>query len=220
MGLWDSVCSFVSGAVSAVGSAIDSIGGALVTAASTLLKVASPYLATISTIVQIVGAVLNILKPDDKVEEIGDKAMSADKQVEDFSTTEEYLNYLRDEVPFDKEKFDSLSQEDKIARGAVGTSIVMKAINDKKNSDISMDTWITLAKLKENGSLQEAKEFDKILTTFEKKQIDLNEYVDGKLEGEKNLQVGDKLVDMYQELEPNLSKDEIEKRVMDMELGR
>jgi len=50
-------------------------------------------------------------------------------------------------------------------------------------------------------------------------QIDLKKYVDGKLDGGQNLQVGDKLIDMYQTLEPNLSKEHIEKKVMNMELG-
>jgi len=223
MGWFGSVCSsigsFVSGAVSVVSSAVGSIGGVLATAASTLLKVASPYLATISTIVQIIGAVLNILKPEESVDEIGDKAMSADKQVEDFNTTEEYIEYLRDEVSFNKDEFDKLSKEDKIARTAVGTSIVMKAIDKKKGVTISTDTWITLAKLQESGNLKDVKEFDKILDTFKDNQIDLKKYVDGKLDGEQNLQVGDKLIDMYQTLEPNLSKEHIEKKVMNMELG-
>ena len=223
MGWFGSVCSsigsFVSGAVSVVSSVVGSIGGVLATAASTLLKVASPYLATISTIVQIIGAVLNILKPEESVDEIGDKAMSADKQVEDFNTTEEYIEYLRDEVSFNKDEFDKLSKEDKIARTAVGTSIVMKAIDKKKGVTISTDTWITLAKLQESGNLKDVKEFDKILDTFKDNQIDLKKYVDGKLDGEQNLQVGDKLIDMYQTLEPNLSKEHIEKKVMNMELG-
>jgi hypothetical protein len=223
MGWFDSVCSsigsFVSGAVSVVSSAVGSIGSVLATSASTLLKIASPYLATISTIVQIIGAVLNILKPEESVDEIGDKAMSADKQVEDFNTTEEYIEYLRDEVSFNKDEFDKLSKEDKIARTAVGTSIVMKAIDKKKGVTISTDTWITLAKLQESGNLKDVKEFDKILDTFKDNQIDLKKYVDGKLDGEQNLQVGDKLIDMYQTLEPNLSKEHIEKKVMNMELG-
>ena len=223
MGWFGSVCSsigsFVSGAVSVVSSAVGSIGSVLATSASTLLKIASPYLATISTIVQIIGAVLNILKPEESVDEIGDKAMSADKQVEDFNTTEEYIEYLRDEVSFNKDEFDKLSKEDKIARTAVGTSIVMKAIDKKKGVTISTDTWITLAKLQESGNLKDVKEFDKILDTFKDNQIDLKKYVDGKLDGEQNLQVGDKLIDMYQTLEPNLSKEHIEKKVMNMELG-
>ena len=223
MGWFGSVCSsigsFVSGAVSVVSSAVGSIGSVLATSASTLLKIASPYLATISTIVQIIGAVLNILKPEESVDEIGDKAMSADKQVEDFNTTEEYIEYLRDEVSFNKDEFDKLSKEDKIARTAVGTSIVMKAIDEKKGVTISTDTWITLAKLQESGNLKDVKEFDKILDTFKDNQIDLKKYVDGKLDGEQNLQVGDKLIEIYQKLEPNLSKEHIEKKVMNMELG-
>ena len=219
MGFFGSVCSFVSSAISSVSSFVGSVGSSLATMATNLLKVASPYLSAISSIVQMVGAVLGLIKPEEKVDEIGDKAVRADKQVEDFNTTAEYLEYLRDEVTFDKDNFNKLSKEEKLARSAVGTTIVMKAIDEKKGVDISTDTWITLAKLKESGNFKDVKEFNKVLNTFKDNQTDLNKYVDGKLDGKKNLQVGDKLIEMYQKLEPNLSKDDIEKRVMKMELG-
>ena len=97
----------------------------------------------------------------------------------------------------------------------------MKAINEKKGFEISTDTWVTLSKLAEKGIIKETKpeEFNTILNTFKDKQTDLNDYVKGELDPTRELEVGDKLVELYQELEPNLSKDEIEKKVIQMEIG-
>jgi len=221
MGFWDSVCSVVSGCIDVVSSTVSAIGNTLAKVSTNLLKVASPYLESLSAIVQVVSTLLNILKPEDKVEELGDRAIKSDKIPEDFDTTQEYINYLKDEVSFDKNDFDKLSKEEKLARSAIGTSIVMKAINEKKGFDISVDTWLTLAKLNQSGGLKDAKaeEFDTILNNFKDNQKDLENYVKGELEPIKEIEVGDKLVEMYQDLEPNLSKDDINEKVMKMEIG-
>jgi hypothetical protein len=221
MGFFSGIGSFLSGCIEVISSVSDKIGAFLSTASTSLLKVAIPYLGTLSTIVQVISTLLNILKPEDKIDELGDRAINSDKKLEDFDTTQEYINYLKNDVEFDKDEFDKLSQEAKTVRTAIGTSIVMKAINEKKGFEISTDTWVTLSKLAEKGIIKETKpeEFNTILNTFKDKQTDLNDYVKGELDPTRELEVGDKLVELYQELEPNLSKDEIEKKVIQMEIG-
>ena len=225
MGWFGSACSAVGSFVSSVGSAISSaassIGGALANVANKFVELAGPKIEIIALIIEAVGAILGVLKPEEKVEDLGDRAVRSDKTPEDFDTTQEYMDYLREEVPFDKDEFDKLSKEEKLARSAIGSSIAMKAINDKKGFEVTPQTWLTLAKLHQSGGLKDAKaeEFDTILNNFKDNQKDLENYVKGELEPIKEIEVGDKLVEMYQDLEPNLSKDDINEKVMKMEIG-
>ncbi len=217
MGFWSSVGSFVSSACSVVSSAVSSIGGALASAASTMLKVAGPWLGPIGQVIQVVSLLLDVLKPGDNIEEIGAKAMESDKKPEDFDSNAEYIDYLRDEVTLDKEKFEKAGDVEKIVRTAVGASVVAKGIEDKKGFDIPLEAWISMAKLELTNK---AEEVDKLLETFKDGKLeDFSKYVDGKLDIKKEGEIGDTLVEMYQELEPNSSIEEIEAKVMKMDVG-
>ena len=216
MGFWGSVCSFVSGAVSAIGSAIGSIGGALASSAGNFLKVAAPWLGAVIQVIQVVSTLLGILNSEDNIEELGAKAMEADKKPEDFDSNAEYIDYLRNDIELDREKFENATDVEKTARQAVGASIVIKGIEEKKGFDIPVTTWVAMAKL---GLGDKAEEIDKILDTFKDGKLeDFVDYTEGKLEAKKELEVGDSLVEMYQELEPSMSIEEIEDKVMNMDL--
>jgi len=216
MGFWGSVCSFVSGAVSAIGSAIGSIGGALASSAGNFLKVAAPWLRAVIQVIQVVSTLLGILNAEDNIEELGAKAMEADKKPEDFDSNAEYIDYLRNDIELDREKFENATDVEKTARQAVGASIVIKGIEEKKGFDIPVTTWVAMAKL---GLGDKAEEIDKILDTFKDGKLeDFVDYTEGKLEAKKELEVGDSLVEMYQELEPSMSIEEIEDKVMNMDL--
>lgn len=217
MGLWGGLVSMVSSAVSAVGSALGSVAGSIGAMAGGFLKVAAPFLGPIGQIVSIVANLIGILKPGDNVDELGAKAMQADKKPEDFESNAEYIDYLRDEVELDKEKFDKAGDVEKMARTAVGVSVVAKGIEEKKGFDIPIEAWVAMAKL---GLQDKAKEIDTILETFKDGKLDdFAKYVDGKLESSKELEVGDTLVEMYKELEPNATVEDIENKVGKMEIG-
>jgi len=223
MGLWDSVCSsvgdFFSGARDIVCSAAASLGPILTTATSTLLKVAGPYLNAISTIVQLVGILFDVISAKENPEELGAKAMQADKQPENFNSNAEYIDYLRNEVKLDQAKFDNPSAEDKDARTAVGVSIIAKGIQETKGFDIPIEAWVALARV---GLDKESNlgEINTILDTFKGEKLEsFSDYTKGSLDAKKELEVGNTLVDMYHNLEPDLSKEEIELRVMKMDRG-
>lgn len=218
MGFWSSVGSFISSVGSAIGSAVSSIGSALVSSATKLLDVAGKYLEPVATIIQIVAALTGVLTPDDDVEELGAKAMQPEsKKPEDFDSNAEYIDYLREEVKLDKEKFDKATDIEKAARTAVGSSIVAKGIGEKKGFDIPIETWVSMAKL---NLTNKAEEVDKLLETFKDGKLeDFSKYVDGKLDIQKEGEIGDDLVDMYKELEPNASIEEIEDKVMKMDVS-
>ena len=221
MGWFSSACSFVgsvvSSAVNVISSVAGSIGGALASSAGNLLKVASPWLGTVVQVIQVVGMLLNIIKPEDNIEELGAKAMEADKKPEDFDSNAQYIDYLKNEVKLDQEKFDKATEPEKMARMAVGASIVAKAIEEKKGFDIPLSTWVAMAKL---NLTDKANEIDKILDTFKEGKLeDFVSYTEGKLDAKKEIEIGDSLVEMYKVLEPNMSEKEIENKVMKMDIG-
>jgi len=216
MGFFSAIGSFVSGAVSAISSAIGSIGSALASSAGHFLKVASPWLGAVMQVIQVVSTLLGILNSEDDIEELGAKAMEADKKPEDFDSNAEYIDYLRNDIELDREKFENATDVEKTARQAVGASIVIKGIEEKKGFDIPVTTWVAMAKL---GLGEKAEEIDKILETFKDGKLeDFVDYTEGKLEAKKEVEVGDSLVEMYQELEPSMSIEEIEDKVMNMDL--
>ncbi len=216
MGLFSFIGDVLSSAVDIVTSVVGAIGSAISTMAPKLLEVAGKWLGPVAQIVQAVAVILGILKPEENVEELGAKAMQAEQKPEDFDSYAKYIEYLRNEVELDKEKFEKASDSEKLARTAIGSSIAIKGIEEKKGFEIPLDTWISLAKL--NFENKE-KEVDAILDTFKGEGLeDFNKYTKGELSSEKELEVGDTLVEMYQNLEPNASPEDIEKKVMQMEI--
>jgi len=218
MGFWSGVASLASSAVSVVSNAIGSIGGSLASSASTFLKVAAPWLGTVVQVVQIIGMLLDVINKDDNIDELGAKAMQVDsKKPEDFDSNSEYIDYLKNEVELDTQKFEEAGDTEKMARSAVGASIVVKGVEEKKGFDIPTEIWVQMAKL---NLADKAQEIDKILETFKDGKLEaFVDYTKGNLDEKKELEVGDTLVGMYKELEPNTSTEEIESRVMKMEVG-
>jgi len=215
MGFWSGLGSLVSSAVSVVSSIAGSLGGL----AASALKIAGPLLGPIASIVSAVAQILGVFKKDDDVEELGAKAMQSDKKPEDFNSNAEYIDHLRNDIQLDREKFEKAGPVEKLARTAMGTSIAMKGINEEKGFDIPIEAWASMAKLGLNEN--DTKEVETIIDTFKNGKLeDFAKYVDGKLAGiDKTADIEDGLIDMYQKLEPNTSKEDIESKVMSMQVG-
>lgn len=213
MGFWSSVGSGLSSAASFVSNAVTSIGSALGDTAGKLLKLAGPFLGQVGVVIQLVGILLDVLKPGENVEELGAKALESDKKPEDFASNAEYISYLRNEVQLDKEKFDKVGDVEKIARTAIGASIVAKGVEEQKGFAIPAIFWVKVAE-----QALKAKEINGLIDTFKEDKLEkFISYSEGKLGYKDEVKTGDKIAEMYNELEPNLSKEEIEEKVMKLE---
>ena len=221
MGWFSSACSFVGGCISAAVSIVSSAAsalGPLASVALNVLKVASPYISALITVVDIVSKVLGVLNQNESAEEIGSKSLVADKTPTDFDTTNEYIEYLREEVDFDKEEFDKLSDEEKLARSVIGTAISMKAINETKGFEVTLDTWTSMAKLHDNKILGDS-DIGGFIDEFKDNQTDLNGYVNKEIKGAKGVEVAGKMAEAYQKLEPELSTEAINDKVLNSKIG-
>lgn len=145
------ISGIVSGITSAITSVCSSIGGCFSTGitsigrfASTVLEVGKKALGleplgifrAISNVISGIAEVLGLKQKDeDSPEELGLKMEQADKKIEDFSSTEEYIRYLHKEIELDKEKMNALSMEEKAAYTSVGGYTYLKCASEKLGFD-------------------------------------------------------------------------------------
>ncbi|OQY39064.1 MAG: hypothetical protein B6229_04535 [Spirochaetaceae bacterium 4572_7] len=213
MGFFSAIGSFVSSVCSVVSSAVSAIGSAIVTGATKLLEIAGKGIEAVINTIRQVGVALGVIQPDEDLEKLGEKAMVADKKVEDFDYVSDYIQYLRDEVEVDKAKFDKLEDKDKLARKAIGATIVSKGIEEKKDTIIPMEFWVETTK---QGMGQ--KEITGVIDMFKESSVENNffDFCKGKLGFKEKVKTSNLLVEMYKELEPDLSNDDIENKIINM----
>lgn len=214
MGFFSGLCSFVSSCCSVVASAVSSIGKALVGGATKLLEITGKSFDLVCEVIKKIGIALGVIEEDEDIEELGAKAMEADKKPEDFEYVSDYIQYLRDEVQLDREKFEKADEKTKAARKAVGATIVVKRIEEKKDTNIPIEFLVEAARHK-----MKSEEIYKVIDMFKEEKMENNfgDYLKGNLDYKSETKTGNMLVKMYKELEPNLSIEEIEEKIMNME---
>ncbi len=212
MGLWEGVKAFTSKAVSIVGNAVKTVGRVFVETAKAFLTIEQEKLALIVQVVEAIARGLGIIKEEENVEELGDKAMKADKKPEDFDSINEYIEYLRNEIRSSGEELARMPPEQRLARRAVGSAVLARAIEEEKKMEIPVEFW----KESIRAGLG-AKETDMFLTKFRSAGIkprDFARYLRRELNISEEEKIDSVLVRTYKELEPELDENEIEKRIL------
>ncbi|OOF08152.1 hypothetical protein BZG82_15255 [Salinivibrio sp. PR5] len=144
--------------------------------------------------------------------ELGEKAMMADMKPGDFDTINEYINYLQNDVTIDREKFDNLDEKDLLARSSIGASITLKGINEKLDTVVTPDF---LAVVAQQGV--ESKEIIETIKVYKEKQLETGDYglyIKDELSVSESGKHADALVTAYQRVDPDLSLEQIEDKVM------
>ena len=197
--------------ISAITKAASTLGPMIVKYAPIVIKTIGENLPKMIQLVEGVSLAANVLKPNDKVEDLGAKAMAADKKPEDFDQINDYIDYLRNEVDVDEV---TLSQDpiDKTVRQAIGTSIALKALGNELNTDISLPF---LSKVGELGI--DSKVILEIIKSYAKSGLtpdDVEAYIDGDLTLDESKKHSSILVDAYHNAYPSRTSQEIEQAVM------
>lgn len=89
----------------------------------------------------------------DKSDIIGFKANQAEKQMSEFETIEEYINYLGTEVELNEEKFKALSPEEKMGYTTAGIAVAAGAVGEKLGIQLSPDFAMLLSKISSIASM-------------------------------------------------------------------
>lgn len=135
----------------------------------------------VDTAADIMGDVLHVLGINsDPADVMGAKIVQADKKSDEFDTIQAYIEYLKNEVELDKEKFDALSTEEKVAYGIVGMAVEANAIGEKLGVEISADVVEMAAKIAGIGKIAvEAKEVISVISNLKDEGIsNLNDLCD------------------------------------------
>lgn len=102
-----------------------------------------PYDLIAVVAIEAISAAIGVEENPDK---LGWQMNEADKKPEDFNSFKEYKEYLDREYPFDKEKFDALSEEQKMACRYIGMAGTIQEVQEAKNLELNPETLGVLVK--------------------------------------------------------------------------
>lgn len=201
--------SIIVGAVGAIASAAMTVTKALAVAG-----LAIQGLKAIGNVLTKLGQALGLIKPETKVDELGDRALQAEEngiKPEDFDSYADYFKTI-EEYPLDPEKSKLIPEEDKIKKGMELASGMMIEnyqdfpmqeflISAGKNGD-----FFTENKMSEIGKLilEDSGNIEGILHF-----VDGTEKNDAKLNG-----IIDKLVNVEKTVNPDMSDKDALKAVL------
>lgn len=212
MGFWSGVCSVVSSVCSVIRSVASNIGNSVVKSATSIASLGVSLAAKVTDAIRSVGVSLGIIRPEDSLEELGEKAILSEKKPEDFDSINEYIDHLNNNVPFDKDKFDRLDEKELLARSSIGASITLKGINEKLDTVVTPEFMATVA-----SQELETKEIVSTIKAYKENDLKLEDYdlyLNDELTLDETTKHSSALVEAYQKLEPELSIEEIENKVM------
>ncbi|GHW65511.1 MULTISPECIES: hypothetical protein [Vibrio] len=215
MGFWSSVGSALSSVVSAACSVVNSVAsilGSIANRAITILEMGASLAIRVGEAIKAVGISLGIIMPNDDLQELGEKAMMSEKTPADFDSISAYIDHLRNDVTIDREKFNRLDEKELLARSAIGSAITLQGINEKLETVVCPQFMAMVA----TQNLT-ADEIVATIKTYKEKSLstsDYSLYLKDELSIEQSREHSNALVEAYQQLEPELSIEQIEDKVM------
>lgn len=173
-------------------------------------------IGVISAVVSKLSEVLEIAPPNEKVDELGVKAMQEGTRPKmEEESTQEYLDYLRNDVKLDEEKYAKMSEKEKVACEALGTTMLAKSIEEKTGVELSPDFLLSISKAK-----LRYEQVEKLLQEFSANNInsmdEFTEYISNEMTEEKAEKVGKVIEGAVRELSPDLSNEEIQREIVEM----
>lgn len=163
--------------------------------------------------IEAISIASNVLTPRDNANELGAKAMIAEKKPEDFDKINDYINYLRNDITLDTE---SLSQDpvDCAIRLAVGGTIALKGVNEALSADVSIPFLksVSTLELTPNIILSVIKSYQQNSLNLD----DLDDYLHDKLSLAQANKHSDALVNAYQLANPNMDLEQAEDAVINL----
>jgi hypothetical protein len=207
MGFLSSLGSAISSACSSIGSAISSA----VSVISPTLSLGIEIVKAVSLVAQTVLKVLEIISPDEKLEDMGDKVQQASEAgitLEKFEKFDEYVQAIRN-FELDPEKSKKTTEVEKLAVGLGFASLALE--NKYKGSDVNnlANLWNLVAKNPDYFTSERI--LSMLPVTQDMKSI--ADYFGNKLDTKEALSVEKTLFDLDKSLSPNKSDDAIYKEL-------
>ncbi len=219
MGFFDSLVSGISNAISAICSIVlGPVAGALVSdTIQVITKLAPVIKAVVVFVVETIADILGIKNKDEKIDEIGDRALQASEKgikKTDFETHDEYMNALR-EFELDPEFSKKLSKEDK---EAAGLAVLIDGID--KKLDFSLGSIIPIIAAGYQWMTGE-----RTIAWIEQAKaegMDMNkvkDYLDGKIGPSQKGEIIDFMVNAERRINPDATWEDIKPNVKEMQIN-
>lgn len=202
--------------ISSLGPVVTEVASTLLTKLPEIVEVALNVSKVISAVVQKVAEIQGLSPHGEDVEELGYKTMQEGTRAKmEDESMDDYLNYLRNEVSVNKEKFQALSDEDKLKCNVMGTGMLSQSISEKNGLDISGDFLLDMQKMKMTGE-----QLSKYIDAFSEKGIDSLDELTQYLRGELNDKESDKIETIIKSVEktsnPSISDGDVLLKMDDM----
>lgn len=209
--------TFVSSVVTTVGPVISGVAKSIALIVSEIppAKVFQT-LETICAIVEGTSDVLGLIEPGETTEILGAKASQPDvRPFEEFDSAEEYIRYLRAEVELDTRRFDRMSLEEKQGCTLVGSSILIKGVEEIMGVQISPSFLIDAAKI--NLKYTEVKAYMDSFVKHDLKDMQLmTDYLSGKGSWDTVDTVDLAVTQGIQSLYPKMPEQEVQEKLIQM----
>ncbi|EGR1275325.1 TPA: hypothetical protein N2903_004238 [Vibrio parahaemolyticus] len=190
-----------------------SIGPMIAKYAPMVIEIVGKNLPKVVNTVEAISLVADVLKPNERADELGAKAMAAEKTPEDFEQINDYIDYLRNDVEIDEENL-STDAVDVITRQAVGVAITAKGIAQTLEADVSIPFLNAISQLEIDPKVAIA-----LVKSYEASSIsadDVQKYLDYSLNVEDIHLHREVFVSAYQVTNPDMSFEEAEDAVMEL----
>ncbi|MBU9712742.1 hypothetical protein [Evansella tamaricis] len=209
-GIVGPVVTVITNCSSAIGTALTNLARTIVVNGPKIEMILRVISAAVETLSQIFG----LINKDETAEDLGAKAAESDKSAEEFQSTEDYIQYLREEVQLDAEKMKNLKPEERMAYTAIGTAILAKGIEEKAEISIPADFWVEVGK--QNMKAEEVKAYIEQFKVNGFEELKLSDYLKGNLSISENKQIASIMESTLKELNSELSAEEIQEKMMEM----
>lgn len=190
-----------------------SIGPMIAKYAPMVIEIVGKNLPKVVNTVEAISLVADVLKPNESADELGAKAMAAEKTPEDFEQINDYIDYLRNDVEIDEENL-STDAVDVITRQAVGVAIAVKGIGQALEADVSIPFLNAISELDIDPTVVVA-----LVKSYESSGLnsdDVQKYLGDSLSIEDTHRHSNVFVNAYQTVNPTMSVEEAEDAVMDL----
>ncbi|MCR9675995.1 hypothetical protein NB557_22500 [Vibrio alginolyticus] len=199
--------------ITTISKIASSIGPMIAKYAPMVVEVVGKNLPKVVNTVEAISLVADVLKPNERADELGAKAMAAEKTPEDFEQINDYIDYLRNDVIIDEENL-STDAVDVITRQAVGVAIVVKGMGQALEADVSIPFLNAISELDIDPTVVIA-----LVKSYESSGLnsdDVQKYLGNSLSIEDTHRHSNVFVNAYQTANPTMSVEEAEDAVMDL----
>lgn len=197
----------ILGAITAIATA-----AATVTKALTVTGLVVQGLKAVGSALVSLGKALGLIKPETKVEELGDKAIQSEYKPEDYDTYAEYVKAVED-YDLDPEKSKLSTEEEKVLKGA---ELASGSMIEKFKEFPMQEFCIAAGKNPDFFTETKMSEIGKLIQNDGQNIANILNYVNGSEKDSGKLQSTiDMLVDVEKKTDPSLSDKDAYRHVLE-----